>query len=80
MVWRNHHRADRRKRERIAVRQAITFPNKQQLRRAAWRARHANRLINNNIETIDLTQEIEGTPNPENIEQIESPSTFYLIF
>jgi len=86
MIWRNYHRADRRKRERIAALQkrptittveTITSPNKQQLCRAAWRARHANRPIDNNIETIDLTQETERTPNPENIEQTESPSTVY---
>jgi len=78
MVWRNHHRAGRKKREHIAALQRrptitaietghyISEQTKQQLHRAAWRARHVNRPIDNNIETIDLTQETEGTPNPEN--------------
>jgi len=53
MVWRNKHRAGRRKRERIAALQKgltitsvetghyISERTKQQLRRAAWRVRHA---------------------------------------
>jgi len=84
MVWRNKHRADRRKRERIAALQKgrtiisietghyISERTKQQLRRAAWRAQRANHPIDNNAEIIDLTQDPEGTSNPENINRIES--------
>jgi len=35
------------------------------LRRAAWRAQHANRPRDHNIETINLTRESDGTSNPE---------------
>jgi len=79
MVWRNKHRAGRRKRERIAALQkrptiiAIETGHyidqaKQQLRRAAWRAQHANRPIDHDIEIIDLTQESDGHrfPNAQN--------------
>jgi len=38
---------------------------KHQLRRAAWRAQHANRPSDHNIEIIDLTRESDETPNPE---------------
>jgi len=67
MVWRNKHRAGRRKREHIAALQRqpkittvesgqfIIEHAKRQLQRAAWRARHANLSNEQNIETIDLT-------------------------
>jgi len=76
MVWRNHHRAGRRKRERIATLQKrptitaietghfLTVLTKQQLRRAAWRAQHANHSNDHDVEIIDLTQETKETPNP----------------
>jgi len=84
MVWRNKHRASRRKREHIAAlqkRPTITAvetghyvtDRTKHLRRAAWRAQHANRSIDHNIETIDITQEAEETSNPESIERTESP-------
>jgi len=78
MVWRNKHRAGRRKRERIVVLQKqpkitavesgqfISEHAKRQLQRAAWRARHVNLSNDQNIETIDLTQETEENPNPDN--------------
>jgi len=49
----------------------ISDKTKQHLRRSAWRARHANRPVNNNIEIIDLTQNVEETPTPEKIDQIK---------
>jgi len=90
MVWRNHHRAGRRKREHIAALQKrpiittvetgnfLTDRTKQQLRRAVWQAQHANPSNDHDVEIIDLTQETKRTPNPENIEQTESPSTIYI--
>jgi len=88
MVWRNMHRAGCRKRERIAVLKQkqpiitaietgyfIADKAKQQLRRAAWRAQHANRPSNHNIETIDLTQELDKTPNPEHAKSTKPPFT-----
>jgi len=89
MVWRNKHRAGRRKRERIAALQRqpkitavvsgqfISEHAKQQLQRAAWRARHANLSNEQNIETIDLTQETEENLNLDNTEQVESTPTVY---
>jgi len=89
MVWRNKHRAGRRKRERIAALQKrpiitavetghfLTDRMRQQLRRAAWRAQHANPSSNHNVEIIDLTQETEEIPNLENTEQLESPTAVY---
>jgi len=63
MVWRNKHRTGRRKRERIAALKQkqpiitaietghfIADKAKLQLRRAAWRAQHANRPSDHNIE------------------------------
>jgi len=89
MVWRNHHRAGRRKRERIAILQKrptitaietgqfLSDSAKRKLQRAAWRARHANLPEEQDVEIIDLTQEPEETANPTNtIEQTES-STVY---
>jgi len=88
MVWRNRHRAGHRKRERIITLQKqpkitaiktgdfISDHAKQQLRRAAWRARHADLSDNQNIEIIDLTRDIEETSN-DNIEQTESTQTIY---
>jgi len=86
MVWRNKHRAGRRKRERIAALrkgpiitsvetgQYITDKTKQQLRRSAWRARHANRPVDNNIEIVDLTQNLEEPPTPERTDRLEFSS------
>jgi len=77
MVWRNKHRAGRRKRERIAALKKgpvissvetgryISDKAKQQLRRSAWRAKHANRPTDDNIETIDLTSNFEEPPTPK---------------
>jgi len=89
MVWRNKHRASRRKRERIAALQKqpkitavesgqfISEHAKRQLQRTAWRARHTNFSNDQNIETIDLTQETEENPNFDNTEQVESTPTVY---
>jgi len=64
MVWRNKHRADRRKRERITAslkrptitsvetEQYIFEQTRQRLRRAVWRARYTNHTIDDNVETI----------------------------
>jgi len=83
MVWRNKNRAGRRKRERIAALkkgpiitsvetgQYITDKIKQQFRRNAWRARHANRPVDNNIVLVDLTQDLEELPTPEKIDRVE---------
>jgi len=83
MVWRNKHRAGRRKRERIAALQKhpkiteiesgkfISEHAKRQLRRAAWRAQYANLCERNNIE---MTQEPEENTDPE---QTEPTSTVY---
>jgi len=83
MVWRNKHRAGRRKRERIAALwkgptitsvetgQYTSEQTRQHLRRSAWRARYANRPVDNNVETIDLTQDTEETSIPENINRNE---------
>jgi len=88
MVWRNRHRAGRRKRERIATLQKqpkitaietgdfISDHAKQQLRRAAWRARHADPPNNQNIEIIDLTRDTEENSN-DNTEQTEPTQTVY---
>jgi len=77
MVWRKKHRAGRKKRERIAASQKgpiitsvetgqfLTETTRQHLRRRAWRARHANRPVDSNIEIIDLTQNVEEFPTPE---------------
>jgi len=71
MVWRNKHRAGRRKREHIAALRKqpiiteiesgkfISDHAKRQLLRAAWREQHANLCDRNDIEIIDLTQESE---------------------
>jgi len=89
MVWRNKHRADRRKRERIAALQRqpkittvessqfISEHAKRQFQRTAWRARHANLSNEQNIETIDFTQETEENLNLDNTERIESTPTVY---
>jgi len=99
MVWRNKHRAGRRKRERIAALkkgpiitsvesgQFVSDELKQQLRRSAWRTKHANRPVDDNIELIDLTH--EEPPTPENTDRSEfsedtqnlepSPSTYTTI-
>jgi len=86
MVWRNKHRSGRRKRERIAALQRqpkitaiesgqfISDRTKQQLQRA-WQARHANLPNEQNIETIDLTQETEENPN-NNTEQVSTPTVY----
>jgi len=47
------------------------------LQRAAWRARYANRSDEQNVEIIDLIQEPERTPNPNNTEQTESSAAVY---
>jgi len=52
---------------------------KQQLRRATWRAQHTNRLSNHNVETIDLTQESDETPNPERAKSTKLAPTNYMI-
>jgi len=57
--------------------QFISDHTKRQLQRAAWRARHANLSNEQDIETIDLTQETEENPNPDNTEQVESTPTVY---
>jgi len=69
MVWRNEHTAGRRKRERIAalkkgpiitsveIGQFVSDKIKQQLRLSAWRAKHANRPVDDNIELVDLNLE-----------------------
>jgi len=67
MVWRKKHRVGHRKRKRIATLKQkqpviaiietshfITDNARRQLRRAAWRAQHANRPSDHNIEIIDL--------------------------
>jgi len=84
MVWRNKHRAGRRKRECIAALQRqpkitavesgqfISEHAKRQLQWAAWRARHANLSNEQNIETIDLNQKTEENPNPDNTERVET--------
>jgi len=89
MVWRNKHRAGRRKRERIAASKKqptiiavekgyfLSDRTKQQLQRAAWRARHLNLPDDPNTEIIDLTQEPEENSNLENIEQIKTTQTVY---
>jgi len=81
MVWRNKHRAGRRKRERIIalkkgpiitsveIGQFVSDEIKQQLRRSAWRAKHANRPVDDNIELVDLT--LEEPPTPENTDKLE---------
>jgi len=81
MVWRNKHRAGRRKRERIAALrkgpvitsiesgQFISDEIRQQLRLSAWRAKYANRPVDDNIELIDLT--LEEPPIPENTDKSE---------
>jgi len=56
--------------------QFISDHTKRQLQRAAWRAQHANLPNEQNIETIDLTQETEENPN-NNTEQVESTLTVY---
>jgi len=88
MVWRNKHRAGRRKRERIIALQNqpkitaiesghfVSDHTKRQLRRAAWRARHADLPENQNIEIIDLTKETKENPN-NNTEQVDSTQTVY---
>jgi len=89
MVWRNKHRAGRRKRERIAelqkrptitaieTGQFLSDSAKQKLRRAAWRARHASFSVEQDVETIDLTQEPEKTTNStDTTEQTESPAVY----
>jgi len=77
MVWRTKNRAGRKKRERIAALkkgptitsietgQYVTDKIKQQLRRNAWRAKHANRPVDDNIVIVDLTQ------NPEELSTLE---------
>jgi len=90
MVWRNHYRVGRRKRERIAILQKqptitaietgqfLSGSTKRKLQRAAWRARHVNLSDEQNVEIIDLTQEPEETANPTNaIEQTESSAAVY---
>jgi len=64
MIWRNKHRAGRKKRIAalqkrstiVAVKTGhyIADQAKQQLRRAARRAQHANRPTDHNVEIIDL--------------------------
>jgi len=41
------------------------------------RGEHANHSDEQNVEIIDLTQELEGTPNPTNTEQTESSAAVY---
>jgi len=86
MVWRNKHRAGRRKRERIAALkkgpvissvetgQYISDKAKQQLRRNAWRAKHVNRPVDDNIEIVDLTLNLEKPPTPEKTDKLEFSS------
>jgi len=44
------------------------------LRRVAWRVQHANCPSDYNVETIDLTRESDGKPNPECAKPTKSPS------
>jgi len=83
MVWRTKNRAGRRKRERIAALkkspiitsietgQYVTDKIKQQLRRSAWRAKHANRPVDDNIVIVDLTQNPEELPTPEKPDRVD---------
>jgi len=57
--------------------QFISEHAKRQLQRATWRARHTNLSNDQNIDTIDLTQETEENPNPDNTEQVESTPIVY---
>jgi len=89
MVWRNHHRAGRKKRERIALLrkrptiiaietgQFLPDSVKQKLQRAAWRARHANLPEVQDVETIDLTQEPEETAEHTSTTELTESSTVY---
>jgi len=86
MVWRTKHRAGRRKRERIAALKKgpvissvetgryISDKAKQQLRRSAWRSKHANRSADDNIEIIDLTLDLEEPPIPKKADKLEFAS------
>jgi len=90
MVWRNHHRAGRGKRERIAALQKrptitsietgqfLTENQKRKFRRAAWRARHANNSLGEqDVEVIDLTREPEEIVTSTEIVEDLEPSTVY---
>jgi len=83
MVWRTKNRAGRRKREKIAALRKgpkitsvetgryITDELKQQLRRNAWRMKHANRPVDDNIELVDLTQDQEEQLTPEETNEVD---------
>jgi len=83
MVWRTKNRAGRRKREKIAALKKgpkitsvetgryITDEIRQQFRRSAWRAKHANRPVDDNIELVDLTQNLEEQSTPEKTDKID---------
>jgi len=49
----------------------ITDELKQQLRRNAWRTKHANRPVDDNIELVDLTQDQEEQLTPEETNEVD---------
>jgi len=82
MVWRTKNRAGRRKREKIAALRKgpkiisvetgryISDELKRQLQRNAWRTKHANRPVDDNIELVDLTQDQEEQLTPERTNEL----------